>query len=75
MLLHICTINEDHMIYGSLDITQNRQRFLAFLVIFYSLTLLTTQKINILKKREKRPGDIIILHVSTITENHMMYAS
>ena len=51
-----------------------RTRFFVILDHFFSFRL-SIQKINILKKREKRPGDIIILHVSTITENHMMYAS
>ena len=63
------------MMYGSLDVMRDGQGFLSFWTIFSPLTRLSIQKINILKKREKRPGDIIILHVSTITENHMMYAS
>ena len=34
ILLHMCTINEDHMIYGSWNIRHNRQNFLSFWAIF-----------------------------------------
>ena len=38
--------------------------------------VLPTQKIKILKKKKnKTPGDIIILHKCTINGNHMMYDS
>ena len=37
--------------------------------------LLTTQKIKILKKWKKIPGDVIILHMCTVNDNHMMYGS
>ena len=39
---------------------------------FYSLK---TQKIKILKNMEKLPGDIIILHMCNINDNHIMYRS
>ena len=51
MLLHMCTINEDHMMYDSWDI---RQSFLSFWAIFCPLTLLTVRKIKILKKMKKK---------------------
>ena len=54
ILLHMCTIDEDHMMHGSWDIRHNRQNFLLFWVIFCPLTLLTNQKIKIWKKNEKR---------------------
>ena len=59
ILLHMCTTNEDHMIYGSWDIRHNGQSFLSFWAIFYPLTLLTIWKIKILKKwkRKKTSGD------------------
>ena len=49
----MCTIDEDHMMYGSWDIRHNRQNIL-FWVIFCPLTLLANQKIKIWKKNEKR---------------------
>ena len=56
----MCTINEDHMIYG--------------IYIFLPFQLpgnLENQNFNI----EKTPGDIITLHICTINDNHMMYSS
>ena len=65
------------MMYGSWNIRHNGQNFLLFWAIFILLTLLTTQKIKILKKwkktKQKTPGDIIILHLGTTNDNHMMY--
>ena len=49
ILLHLCTINEDHMMYGSWDVRHDKQSFLSFWVI-WSLTFLTTWNIKILKK-------------------------
>ena len=45
-----CTINKDHMMYGSWDKKCKGQRFFSFMAIFCPLTLLTTQKFKILKK-------------------------
>ena len=65
----MCTINEDHGIYGSWNIRCNRQKFLTF----WASTLITW-KIKILTLK-KTPGDIIILHICTTNDNHMMYSS
>ena len=43
--------------------------------VFCPFIPLTTWKIKILKKWKKNPGGIIILNMSTINENHMMYDS
>ena len=77
ILLHMCTINEDHMMSGFWNIRHDRQSFLSFWAIFCPLTLLTTWKIKILKKIKKKKitGDIIILQLCTTNENHMMYGS
>ena len=53
VLLHMCAINEDHMIYVSRNVRCNWQHFLLFWAIFYSFTPLTTQKIKILKNWKK----------------------
>ena len=50
ILLYMCTINEDHIMYGSWDIRHSKQSFLSFWTIFWPLTLLTTWKIKVLKK-------------------------
>ena len=56
--------------------TLKRQRVEFFVVLghFCPLTLLTTQKIKILKKK-KTLGDIIILHLCITNDDHMMYGS
>ena len=71
IILHMCTINEksyDH----SWDMERDGQNFLSFWTMFCTFTLLTTQKIKILKKMKKISGDIIILHMCTINDNRMM---
>ena len=74
ILLHICTLKEDHMIYGSRNIRSDRQKFLSFWTIFCPFSPLTKWKIKILKLK-KTPGHIIILQKSNINENHMIYGS
>ena len=70
-LFRMCTINKD-----SWDVRHNRKKYLSFWVIFYLFIPLTNQKTKILKKwRKKTTGNIIILHLSTMNDNHMMYGS
>ena len=54
IILHKCTINYHHMMYGSWDMKCDRQNFLSFWTIFCPFTLLTTWKIKILKNWKKR---------------------
>ena len=76
ILLHMCTIIKIiSCMVPFWDIKGKGQSFLLFWAIFCSLTLLTTQKTKILKKKLKKPGDIIILHVCTTNDYHMMYRS
>ena len=75
ILLHMRTINEDPMIYGSWNIRRNRQNFLSFWAIFCHFTSLTTEKTKILKNWKRIPGDIIILYMCTLSNNHMMNRS
>ena len=53
----------------------DEQNFLSFWTIFCTFTPLTTWKIKLLKKMKKLLGDIITLHLYTISDNHMMYGS
>ena len=53
IILHKCTINDNHMMYGSWDMKHGRQNFLSFWTVFCSFTPLTTQKIKILKNWKK----------------------
>ena len=57
IILHISTINDNHVIYGSWDMEHDRQNLLSFWTIFCIFTPLKTQKIKILKNRKKSLGD------------------
>ena len=45
VLLHVCTLYGDQMMYGSWDIKHNEQNFLSFWAIFCPFTPLKTKKI------------------------------
>ena len=73
--LHICTINDNHMMYGSWDMECDGENFLLFWTIFLHFYPLTNSKNQNFEKMKKRPGDIVILHMCTTNDNHMMYGS
>ena len=73
---YTCTINEDHMIYGSWNIRHNRQNFLLFWANFFLPFHSPDNSENQnFEKLKKIPGDIIILHMCTINDNHVMNGS
>ena len=47
----------------------------SFRAIFCPFTTQTAQNMIISKKWKQMPGDIIILHMSTINQDHMLYGS
>ena len=49
---YMCTINEDHVIYGSWNIKCDRQKFLSFWANFCPSSPLTNRKIKILKLKK-----------------------
>ena len=49
IILHMCTINENHMMHSSWDMEHNRQKLFSFWTLFCPFTPLTTHKIKILK--------------------------
>ena len=63
IILHMCTINENHMMYVSWDMEHIRHNIFSFWTIFYPFTSLTTQKIKILKK-SKKCLKILLFHTS-----------
>ena len=68
ILLQMCTINKDHMMYVFWDIKCNGQNFLSFWTIFCPLSpYLKNQN---LEKMKKKPEHIIILHMCTKNDNH-----
>ena len=75
IILDKCTKNHDHMIYCSWDMMHDRCNcYFSFQGIFCPFTLVITQKIKVLKKWKKMPGDIIILHMCTKNYDQMMYS-
>ena len=79
IILHICSINDNHLRYGSWDMECDRQIFFVFLDCFLPFNLLpfywpnNPKNQNFEKIKKKTPGGIIILHRCTISDNHMMY--
>ena len=69
IILHMCTINEKHMIYGSCDMKPNSQFFLI-LERFLPFYLSNNKKKSKFWKNEKTPGAIIILHICTIKKSY-----
>ena len=70
----MCTINEDHMMHGSCDIRRNGQ-FFVILGHFLPFDPPKNSKNQNFEKMKKMPGDIMILHLSTTNDNHMMKGS
>ena len=69
IVLHKCTINDNHMMYDSWDMECDRQNFLSLWTVFCLFIPLTTQKSKF-GKNEKKPGDIIILQMCATNDNH-----
>ena len=53
IILQICTINDNHIMYSSWDMERDRHNFLSFWTAFSPFTTLWTQKIKIFKKMKK----------------------
>ena len=77
IILHLCTKNRNHMMFSSWDMMWDRQDFLSLWVIFCPFTspLKWSQKSIFWQNEKKMPGDISLLHMCMINEDHMMYDS
>ena len=74
IILHICTTNDNHMMYGSWDMEGNRQFFVTldhFLLFYPSMD---QENLNF-ENMKKTPEDIIILQMGTIDDSHLIYGS
>ena len=68
IILHMCNIMGNHMMYGSWDIEHNRHKFFWFWIIFCPFYLPTTWK---MKKKH-----LEIYHFTQVYhDNHTMYGS
>ena len=77
ILLHMCTINADHMIYIYIQFLKcklQQTEFFATLGSFQPFYPLENQQNQNSEKLKKLPEDII-LHMCIINDNHMMYGS
>ena len=66
IILHMCTIYENHLMFGSLDFECDWQIFFSFWTTFCPFNNPKNQNFE---KMKKTPGDI--LHMCTINDNHM----
>ena len=71
----ICTINDNHMMYGSWDMETNRQNFLSFWTIFLHFWPPKHLKNQNFEAMKKMPQDIIILQKCMKNHDHMLYCS
>ena len=71
IILQMCTINDNHMMYGSWDMEYDRKKFSSFWTVFCSFTN-NPENQNFWKNERNRD---IILHMCPINDNHMMYGS
>ena len=76
IILYMCTINDNHIMYGFWDMKHDRQNFLSLWTIFCPFTPVETWKIKILKIMKKRLEIyIMILHKCTKNNDHMLHCS
>ena len=74
IMLHKCTKNHDHMLLCSWDMTSDGCNFYFHFRLFFALLPPNNPK-NQIKKKRKKPGDMIILHMRTKNYDHMTYGS
>ena len=74
ILLHMCTINEDNMMHGSWDKARQTEFFVT-LGHFLLFNLPNKLKNQNFEKMKKNHENIIILHLYTTNDDHMMYSS
>ena len=70
----MCTKNHNYMIYGSQKQAETG-RFFCYFRPFFIFTPLMIMENKFLKKNEKVPRNIIVLHMCAINEDHLMYYS
>ena len=75
IILHMCTINDNHIMHGSWDQELGGQGFFSFWTVFCPFTHPMDQENQNFENIKIRPGDIIILQICTINDNHIMYGS
>ena len=75
VILHMCTINDNHMMYSSWDMKCEGQNFSVILERFLPFYSHNNPKNQNFEKLKKTPREIIILHKSTKNHDHILYGS
>ena len=73
LILHMCTKNYNHMMHGAWGTEWDRQNFQHFGVFFVLLPPPNDPENQNFLKMKKMDGYIILLHMCTINEDHMIY--
>ena len=69
----MCTINQDHMMYGSWDIKCKGQSFFVILGHFLPFDPPNNPKNQNFEKIKKTPKYVVILHLHTTNDNHIWF--
>ena len=66
IILQMCTLNDNHMMYGFWDMECDRQNFFSFWAVFFPFYPSNNPKYQNFEKMKKHSGDITILHMCTL---------
>ena len=72
IILHMCTLNDSHMMYGSWDMERDGQNVLSFWTIFCLFTPLKKRKFKILNKMKKSLNISFYINVQK-NHDHMLH--
>ena len=76
IIWHMCTINDNDMMYGSYDMKHDKHNFLSFWTVFGPFTLLTTQKNQNFENLKKTSADIYHQFTQVYkNHDHVLYCS
>ena len=75
IILQICTINDNLLVYGSWDMKHDWQNFFCHFGAFLPFYPTNNLKSQNFEKLKKISGDIIILHKCTKNHYHRLYCS
>ena len=75
IILHMCSINDNHMIYWFLKYRAQQMEFFVILGRFLPFYPINNLKNQNFEKMKQTSEDIIILHLCIRHDNRMMYGS
>ena len=75
IILHTCTINDNHMMYSSWDMKYDRQNFLSLWTVFLPFYYPNNPKNQNFEKKWNKSLQILSFYTCTINGNHITYCS